>query len=70
MIRKEGQRAWPEKGGQNAMARLVGRRDGQKGWAERDGQRMDGQKDMARIEGPARICQKRIARKGLLERRA
>ena len=56
MSRKEGQRAWPEKDGQNAMARLVARRDGQKGWAERDGQRMDGQKGMARIEGPTRIC--------------
>ena len=56
MSRKEGQRAWPEKDGQNAMARLVARRDGQEGWAERDGQRMDGQKGMARIEGPARIC--------------
>ena len=30
MSRKEGQRAWPEKDGQNAMARLVARRDGQK----------------------------------------
>ena len=60
MSRKEGQRAWPEKDGQNAMARLMdrlmARRDGQEGWAERDGQRMDGQKGMARIEGPARIC--------------
>ena len=60
MIRKEGQRAWPEKGGQNAMARLMARR----GWPERDGQKGMASEWMARKVWPELKGQQGFAKIG------